>query len=164
MSLKQRMQTSRLTLYPIDERDAEFIQKLVNTEGWKKYIGDRNVESILDAKSYIQKMNSQVDSQNWTVVLEESNEKIGIISYIKRDYLPFHDLGFAFLPSYQKQGFAFEAANSVLNFFRAQNGFQHLLATTIPENIDSIGLLEKLGFASEKTIEEEGERLLVYKL
>lgn len=157
------MQTSRLMLYPIDEKDAEFIQRLVNTEGWKKYIGDGKVESILDAELYIQKMNSQVDSQNWTVVLEEFNEKIGIISYIKRDYLPFHDLGFAFLPKFQKQGLAFEAANSVLNFFRSQYGFQHLLAKTIPENIDSIGLLEKLGFVYERMIEEEGEKLLVYK-
>ena len=88
---------------------------------------------------------------------------MGIVSFIKRDYLDHHDIGFAFLPQFSNQGFAFEAVNAVLEKLVQDDEHSTILATTIPENIKSITLLLKLGFIFEKQIENDGEKLSVYR-
>lgn len=40
------LETKRLLIRPIEISDAELMLQLLNTEGWLKYIGDRNVYSI----------------------------------------------------------------------------------------------------------------------
>ena len=40
----------------------------------------------------------------------------------------------------------------------------HILATTIPNNINSIKLLKKLGFQFDKEIETDNEKLHVYSI
>ena len=41
--------------------------------------------------------------------------------------------------------------------------YSPVLATTVPQNINSIKLLTKLGLHFEKEIEVEGEKLHIYK-
>ena len=75
-----------------------------------------------------------------------SGTPIGICGILKRDALPDPDLGFAFLPAYTKQGYAFESAAAVLHYARADLGLGRLLAITNPANAASIRLLGKLWF------------------
>ena len=96
------------------------------------------------------------------VRIKDGNIPIGIISFIKREYLPHHDLGFAFLPGFIGRGYAFEAASAVKMKIMADKSHTNLLATTIPQNSSSISLLKKLGFQFEKQIEIENEILHVY--
>jgi [ribosomal protein S5]-alanine N-acetyltransferase len=51
------IQTDTLLLEILSENDADFIMELLNTEGWIKYIGNRNINSKEDAIAYIQKIN-----------------------------------------------------------------------------------------------------------
>ncbi len=37
--------TNRLTLRKLEEKDCSFILELLNTEGWLKFIGNRNVHN-----------------------------------------------------------------------------------------------------------------------
>jgi [ribosomal protein S5]-alanine N-acetyltransferase len=161
--MKIKLTTDRLLLEPLVENDALFIQELVNTEGWIKFIGNRNVNNQEDAIAYIQKINGNEKLIYWTVKRKETNDSIGIITFIKRDYLEHNDIGFAFLPNFNGKGYAFEAAEKVLNFLKQDNNFATILATTIPENISSINLLKKLGLKFDKAIEIENETLHVYK-
>ena len=48
--------TDRLLIRPITVGDANFIYSLVNSNGWLKYIGDRNIRNNQDAENYIQKI------------------------------------------------------------------------------------------------------------
>lgn len=163
MSLQFTLQSERLHVAPIQNGDAEFILRLVNTEGWLKYIGNRNTTSIIEAEQYIQRMNGTENCQTWSVKLVEEKLPIGIITYIKRDYLDYHDLGFAFLPEFQNLGFAYEAANTVLDHLRQTPEYKYLYAITIPENSNSIRLLEKLGFGFEKEIVVDDEQLWLFR-
>ncbi|APC97667.1 GNAT family N-acetyltransferase [Francisella frigiditurris] len=43
----------RLIIKPTCISDAEFIYALMNTPKWIKYIGDRNINTIEDARNYI---------------------------------------------------------------------------------------------------------------
>lgn len=156
------IKTKRLLIEPLTENDKLFILELVNTDGWIKFIGNRNIKSEFDAISYIQKINNNTNLTYWVVKLIETNDAIGLVTFIKRDYLEYNDIGFAFLPNFFGQGYAFEASKAVLNFLINNHNLSQILATTIPENIDSISLLKKLGFRFEKSIEIENEILHVY--
>lgn len=46
--------------------------------------------------------------------VEKTRVKIGLVTLIKRDYLDFNDIGFAFLPTYFSNGYAYEATKTVL--------------------------------------------------
>jgi RimJ/RimL family protein N-acetyltransferase len=152
--------TPRLQLNLISDADREFIFALVNSEGWLRFIGDRNVRSIDDAVAYIKKIQNTPDLFYWVVRLKKDQTPVGIISFLKRNYLEHFDIGFAFLPQYSGQGYAYEASKEVLAF--AKDKHATILATTIPENIRSIGLLTRLGFSFEKEMEVDGGRLHIY--
>ena len=156
--------TARLLLRVIKTDDAAFIFELLNTAGWIKFIGDRNIKTSEDADNYIQKIISNPNISYRVVTLLDNQTAIGIVTFIKRDYLNHPDIGFAFLPSYNKQGYAFEATKEVLNDLLNQPEHSTILATTIPENSSSIQLLKKLGFGFSKEITHEGELLQVFSI
>jgi [ribosomal protein S5]-alanine N-acetyltransferase len=84
------------------------------------------------------------------VELKKSRVPIGICGLVKRDFLHHPDLGFAFLTSYQKQGFASEAAMSIIEY-----GFgisDTLLALTTLENQRSLKTLVHLGMKPAGTV------------
>ena len=154
--------TERLSLDPLNAADADFIRELLNTKGWLKFIGDRNIHSKEDAIKYINKVNTTPNYYYWTVRRSDTLEPIGIISFIKRNYLEHFDIGFAFLPQHNGRGYAYEAAKKILSVVSSEPEHSTVVATTLPHNASSIKLLHKLGFHFEKEIEVGRERLQVY--
>lgn len=154
--------TERLLLKTVDAGDADFIQALVNTDGWLRFIGDRNIRSRADALQYIDRLLGAENLRYWVVRTKESGMPVGIVSFLKRDYLEHFDIGFAFLPLFFGKGYAFEATGTVLNIVTQYPAYQTVLATTMPSNEASIRLLEKLKFHLKDQLEHNGETLLVY--
>lgn len=142
--------------------DASFIYELVNSEGWLQFIGDRNVKNITDAKDYVQRIKDNENVTYWVVRTIIETVPIGIITLIKRDYLEYSDIGFAFLSEYMGKGYAYEGALAVLNGITNDLLYPRLLAITVGENVNSIKLLEKLGFRAVSEIVQEGEVLKLY--
>ncbi len=163
MDTEATLLTDRLLLEPLSENDGDFIIELVNTNGWLKFIGNRNIHSKIDAISYIQKIKSDQNMIYWIVKLKDTKSAIGLITLIKRDYLEYKDIGFAFLPKFSNKGDAYEATNAVLSYLVNYNTFTDILAETIPENTSSIKLLQKLGLQFEKEIEIENQILHIYR-
>src|SRR6476469_6065198 len=137
------IQSERLIMNPVRTEDYEFIRKLVNTEGWLKFIGDRNIHSIDASKAYIQKIIDSSTIDYWVAFLKETKKPIGMVSLVKRDYLEHFDIGFAFLPEYTGKGYAYEATYAVLQKLKEATDITEILAITIPGNISSIKLLQK---------------------
>lgn len=156
--------TERLSIAPLSLQDDVFIFDLLNTDGWIKFIGNRNINSQQDAQAYINKINTTAGIHYWTVSIKNSGTKIGLLTLIQRSYLPNHDIGFAFLPLHAGKGYAYEAAAAFTKLVFTQFRLPKLLAITIPGNTQSIKLLEKLGMKFEKEMEEAGEKLLQYSL
>jgi ribosomal-protein-alanine N-acetyltransferase len=150
--MKTNYKTERLLLRTLTLEDAAFIFELVNTAGWIKFIGDRNIHSREDAEQYIQKILSNTNVEYRVVTLQDEQTAIGIISFIKREYLEHHDIGFAFLPAYAGKGYAFEAAEAVLTDMLKSKEHTTILATTLIDNHSSIRLLKNLGFVFSKEI------------
>jgi ribosomal-protein-alanine N-acetyltransferase len=160
--MKETFETERLLLSKITLENAPFIFKLVNTQGWIKYIGERNIRTLDDAKKYIEKLLNTPKLTYWVVRLKGTLTELGIITFIKREHLDHYDIGFAFLPQHIHKGYALEASREVLNYGLKELKMQAVVATTLPDNISSIRLLEKLGLQFEKGITEGDLELQVY--
>ncbi|MGC4104332.1 MAG: GNAT family N-acetyltransferase [Ferruginibacter sp.] len=161
--MQQQYDTERLLLNTLTIHDTDFIFELVNTESWKRFIGDRHIHDKATAAAYVQKL---VDNKNivyWVASLKEEQVPVGVITLIKRDYLRHHDIGFAFLPGHSKKGYAFEAAAAVVNDIANDHNHTHLLATTLESNTNSISLLERLGLSFSEKILNNGEELLLFE-
>ena len=53
MSQYKIFETERLFLKPTSVEDAGFIYDLMNTPKWIKYIGDRNIKTVENARDFI---------------------------------------------------------------------------------------------------------------
>lgn len=170
MSNYKTFETERLILRPTLEEDAEFILELLNTPKWIKYIGDRNVRTVEDAREYIRiKMLPQLKRlgySNYTLIRKTDNAKIGTCGLYDREGLDGIDIGFAFLPDYERKGYAFEAANKLKEAAFNVFGIKAISAITENENISSQKLIEKLGLKLTGTtkLPEEDVELLLYKI
>lgn len=156
--------TERLGLSDLCLSDDLFILELLNTKEWIQFIGDRKIKTIEDAQGYINMILNFHDMHFRIVRLLENDIKIGIVTLIKREYLEFPDLGFAFLPAYSKLGYAYEASQATLNAIKNELVNSTIHAITIAENTNSIRLLEKLGFGFDKIFKDDNEELLLYTI
>jgi len=150
------LETDRLVLRRLSAEDAEFILELLNQPSFLRYIGDKGVRTTEDAVNYIQTgpqaSYEQFGFGLYLVELKGSGVSIGMCGLIKRDSLPDVDVGFALLPDYWSQGYAFEAAAAVMNYGREVFGLKRIVAITSLDNAASIKLLEKVGLRFERLI------------
>lgn len=152
------IETARLILRQLDLPDAAFILELLNSEGWLRFIGDRGVRTLDDARTYItngpQAMYVQHGFGLYAVVLKSSGAPIGMCGLIRRDWLADVDIGFAFLPQFCTQGFGYEAAAATINYGKTVLKLPRIVAIATPDNIASAKLLNKLGLTCRKTIQQ----------
>lgn len=133
--------------------DAPFILELLNEEGFLRFIGDKGVRDLDDARDYIAQ--GPADSYGrhgfglYAVCLK-SGTAIGICGLVKRDALPDPDLGFAFLARYGSQGYAVESARAMMAFARERLKLPRIVAITSPDNRRSIAVLEKVGLTFDR--------------
>jgi len=158
-------QTQRLRLRHFVTDDAAFIIELVNDPGWIRFIGKRNVRTLEDARGYLEKgpidMYARLGFGLYLVELVHTAEPIGMCGLIKRPALEDVDIGFAFLPRFAGQGYAFEAATAVMSHARAL-GLDRIVAILTRDNERSRRLLDRLGFRFERLHESGGETLELY--
>jgi RimJ/RimL family protein N-acetyltransferase len=150
------LETERLILRHLSIADAEFVLELLNEPSFIRYIGDKQVHTLDDARAYV--LNGPVKSYETygfglnLVELKPEGQPIGICGVLKRDTLPDPDIGFAFLPDYWNQGYAFEAAAAVMKDARERLGVKRVLAITTPDNDASAKLLTKLGLRFDRLV------------
>jgi [ribosomal protein S5]-alanine N-acetyltransferase len=155
------LETDRLVLRRLTLNDAPFILELLNEPSFLRFIGDRGVRSLQDARLYILK--GPIASYHrhgfglYLVFLRETGEPIGMCGLLKRDVLPDVDVGFAFLPAHWRHGYAFESATAILDYARESLGLKRIVAITSPDNVASIGVLEKMGMKFEMMVRLEGD-------
>jgi RimJ/RimL family protein N-acetyltransferase len=159
------LETPRLSLRQMSVDDAEFMLALLNDPSWLRFIGDRGVRTLDDARNYILQgamaNYARLGYGFYLVELKEAGIAIGMCGLAKRDYLDHADIGFAFLPAYCGQGYAFEAAAATLQYAQRQLHLPRILATTRLDNLSSSKLLEKLGMRLDKIImHPDGDREL----
>lgn len=164
------LETERLILREIVATDYAFILDLLNQSSFIKYIGDRNVRTAAQSLEFIENRfrasYKKFGYGLWAIELKEAGAAIGICGFVKRDFLPDADLGFALLPQFERRGYTFEAANQSMLYGREQLNLTRVLAITSKINEPSGKLLEKLGFTFERFIEmpNTGEAIKLFSI
>lgn len=162
------VETERLVLREIVCDDAGFIFELLNTPSFLKYIGDRGVRSVDEARTFIEDRYRQSYRDHgyglYIVEQKADGKPVGICGFVRRDALPGPDIGFAFLPQFEGKGYGYESATAIMAYGRDILGFEQVLAIVTPDNHASRRLLEKLGFRfTEHIIGDAGsEKLDLY--
>ena len=159
------LETDRLSLRDLTDDDAAFINALLNTPKFLKYIGDRNVRSDEDAREFIVNRYMASYASNgyglWAVGTKDGTP-VGMCGFVKREYFDEPDIGFAFLPEHERKGYGYESAAATMTYGREKLGFTKVLAITSLDNEASVALLAKLGFTDDGVIEPQGERLRLF--
>jgi RimJ/RimL family protein N-acetyltransferase len=151
------IETERLSLCELTADDAPFILELLNDSSFLRFIGDKGVRTLEDAREYIRK--GPVDSYQrhgfglYLVKLRDGEVPIGICGLVKRETLEDVDIGFAFLPRFWSQGYALESASAVMTYGRRVIGLNRIVAITDPDNESSIRLLGKLGLRFDRMVQ-----------
>ena len=162
------LETNRLRLRRLTLEDARFVLALLNEPSFLQNIGDKQVRSLEDARSYL--IQGPIASYRrygfglYAVERKDSRVVMGMCGLVKREELEDTDLGFAFLPFYWGKGYAVEAASAVMTQAREEIGLPKVMAITIPDNHRSIRVLEKVGLRYQKMIRlsEKGAALRLY--
>lgn len=147
--------TPRLQLRQVELADAAFIYRLLNEPSWLENIGDRGVYSTADAECYIRnRIRGPHRALGYGMCLvqrKKDGAPVGLCGLVKRDFLTHPDLGFALLPEFTGQGYAAEAARSVIAAAGSLWRIAQLYAITNLGNHRAVTLLERLGFERERS-------------
>jgi len=158
----------RLRLLRDDDGDAAAMLELLNEPGFHRYIGDRGVRTLEQARDCIR--NGPMVSYErhgygmYAVERRSDGAWLGNAGLVHRAALPHADLGYALLARHTGQGYALEAARAVLGHARAALRLGALCAIVTPGNARSVALLEKLGFQANGGVRLPGkdEDLLLF--
>ena len=149
--------TERLALYRFTLGDALFAMALVNDPSFVRYIGDKGVRTLEDARGYLEKGPIASYERHgfglFKVVRRDDAEPIGMCGLLKRDTLDDVDLGYAFLPAFWSNGYALESVAGVIDYGRQRHLLTRVVAIVQPDNLSSIRVLERSGFSFERSIQ-----------
>ena len=150
------LETDRLLLTRLSYDHCAFVVELVNEPSFKRFIGDKNVQSLEDARRYLSEgpvgLYERFGYGMFLVTVKDSGTPAGICGLLKREGFDDPDLGFAFLKRFRKHGYAIESARSVLEHGVNDLGLKRIIAMADPDNEPSVSLLQKLGFAYERKV------------
>ena len=154
MAILPELETARLTLRRLDFDDAPFVVRLLNEPSFLQNIGDRGVRNVEDAHRYLREgplaMYQQFGFGLWHTSRKSDGAAVGMCGLLKRDTLPDVDIGYAYLPEYWGQGYAFEAAEATVQHAARKFGLRRLIGVVSQGNSGSIRVLEKVGMRFER--------------
>jgi ribosomal-protein-alanine N-acetyltransferase len=155
MRTKSVIQTPRVDLRELILDDAGYILELLNEPAFIRFIGDKGVRDLADARDYLRQGPIESYERNgfglYAACLRDGTP-IGMCGLVRREGLDDPDVGFAFLSRYWSKGYAVESAGAVLAYAVEALRLPRIVAITSPDNWSSIAVLEKIGFKFERMI------------
>ncbi len=151
------LETDRLLLreFTLDDVDAFF--QLCTDPEVTRYTGDGRSATFEEVRGYL--LNAPIADYakhgfgRLACVLKSSGQVIGFAGLKYLDDLGEVDVGYRFLPAYWGIGLATEASRAVLEDGFTRLKLARVLGLVDPENIASVGVLEKLGLTFVEVIE-----------
>lgn len=142
------IETERLTLRMLTADDLDAVYVLFNDNDVQKHLSPANRRTREQLKVTLGKLTLYWKERGfgiWCICLKDSKKVIGYCGFQYLDKTPQVEILFGFLKDYWGNGFATEAANACLRFGFEEAHCSKIFATTLPENIASQSVLEKIG-------------------
>ncbi|MTI69297.1 MAG: GNAT family N-acetyltransferase [Firmicutes bacterium] len=148
--------SKRCYVRPFVDDDLDDFLLYRNNLEWMKFQGFKGL-SREEYQEILLKEPSLENGAQFAIISKAKQHLIGDV-FIKKEDDTFW-IGYTVNPSFKRQGYAYEIANSMIIWIKQQGEFK-IKAGVETKNVPSIRLLEKLGFI--KLNEENGE--LIYSL
>ncbi len=162
------IETDRLLIRPFTMADIEPAYTMNLDVEVSKYTGDGGVVSKKEIeRRIIENVLGDYEKHGYgRLAVELKNEKkfIGFTGLKYLEDMDEVDLGYRFMKKYWGKGIATESAKACVNFGFETLGLNKIIAMVLPQNIDSIRVLEKLHFEYEKDIIEDNQLAKIYSL
>ena len=148
----QQLTTQRLLLEQINPEDQQFVYEGLSHPEVIPFYGVR-YDSFDAAKAqmdWYESLQREGTGLAWKLVEKTTGEKLGVIAVYL--YKPEHkkaEIGFWLLPQFWNKGFASEALNAVIDYWKVEKGLHRLEGFVEEGNAASSKLLEKAGFQRE---------------
>jgi ribosomal-protein-alanine N-acetyltransferase len=150
--------TQRLIMRELTLDDTEAVFEFRSNAEAMRYIGKPKATSLEDSRELIIRMidglNSN-DSLSWGITLAGNNKVIGTVGFwrIQKEHYRA-EIGYMLHPDHWNKGIITEAVEAAMTCGFEQLGFHSIEAQLTPENIGSVRILEKTGFAKEAHLKE----------
>jgi ribosomal-protein-alanine N-acetyltransferase len=154
-----KLETERLLLEEITRNDAQDLYEIRSDSKVMKYFDremHRKIDDTLEMIEEIKKSFKEKNGITWIMKDKNSKKMIGYLGYWKliRDKVRA-EIGFALKPEYWNKGFMKESLIKIIEFGFNEFGLHSIEANVNPENINSIRLLERIGFKKEAYFKED---------
>ena len=151
------LETNRLLLHKTEEKDLKEIWNILCIEEVSKYYLTTKFNFDWEKEKEWQYKKLEESSNNdiyrWTIEIKDTNEIIGQIDVheIDENKKDIRDIGWFIDPSFQKKGYAYEAALEVLKYMFLEVEIKKIETSAAIVNPSSWKLMEKLGFKRKST-------------
>jgi RimJ/RimL family protein N-acetyltransferase len=159
--------TTRLSLRPFQEKDAETLYRIYQTEGVLRYFPNTVPPPLEKLQRFIH--NQQVHWEkfgygNWGILPECEAEIIGWAGLQFLPELNETEVGFLLDLPFWGKGYATEAARASLMFGFNRFKLDHIIALVHPENLASMRVIDKCGMVYQETLALWGIQLRRYRI
>jgi [ribosomal protein S5]-alanine N-acetyltransferase len=161
------LETQRLDLIPVQEKDWDLLAEILNDISVRQYLLDGRI--VTENEINLMILSSQISFQEkkyglWFIVEKNNKEIVGFVGlwHFFEEKQP--QLSYALLPRQTKCGFATEAAAAIVEYSFSELGFQYLTASCDRLNLASQKVLRRLNFYKFKEEIKNGMPLFFYKL
>ncbi len=145
------LQTERLTLRMIEERDLDPHMTLLNTPAVMQHLGGVQPREVIAAKHAAARASFAAEGYGFMIMEERATGEVVGHCGLRRVAHPLapnptdHEIGWLVREDRWRMGYAFEAMRAVRDWGFATHGAPHIVALTCQPNIGSWRLMEKLG-------------------
>jgi len=150
-----------MILQRVTDADTGFMLAIWNDPAFVRNVGDRGVRTNDEARLELEegafRLYRDFGFGPYKMVRKDDDTAMGVCGLFKRDNLDAPDIGFSVLPDYCRNGYAAEAAFTVLAHARDDLNIRELTAIVSSDNVPSIGLIEKLGMTFRRMITMPGD-------
>lgn len=158
------LQTERLTLRQLSEKDAAEILALRSDKEINKYLERKPSKTLEDALDFV---NLILENKTfyWAITKTGSEELIGTICLFDfENEVQKCEIGYELSTEYQGQGIMMEAATKVIQYATETLGIETIDAATHKDNQSSTKLLQKLNFTDLEQADAENANLILFRL
>jgi len=145
---RNHFETARLSLRPLALEDAELIRQLNADEEVMKYIGEPD-DSYENALAYTRlRVEGYADKDGlgiFVATLKDDDQPVGWFCLKNLDDTEEIEIGYRLLREAWGNGYATEGAKCLLQFGLEELELKEIVGVTLPANIPSQRVLEKIG-------------------
>jgi ribosomal-protein-alanine N-acetyltransferase len=152
-----RIETQRLILRGLTEDDIPFLLDHFGRDEINKYVSDENVTSFEEAKRLYQKYIAPRPTLfRLGLVMKTTGNLIGTVGFYGIDRVNKRAIAGADLKKeYWGKGLMSEALRALIRFGFMEMGLNRIEASTDPQNLRSLRLIERCGFSREGVLRQK---------